>query len=215
MKRKPETTAPFEPEPTEEEKKTALFLARLATEPSVNAALVIAAFGHPLGDLQLNALVRRLTDGAKFVAANDLSKCEAMLYAQAHALQVIFMSLGQSAARDMGQRLDLTERRMRIALKAQNQCRMTLETLAALKRPPLVVTQQTNIANGPQQVNNGPPTPCDVQDGRARTGETQPAQNELLGIQDGERLDGGTTCAASGADPAMAAMGPFDWSKND
>jgi hypothetical protein len=39
--------------------------------------------------------------------------------------------------------------------KAQNQCRMTLETLSTIKNPPVVYAKQANIAHGPQQVNNG------------------------------------------------------------
>ena len=45
---------------------------------------------------------------------------------------------------------------MRIGMKAQNQCRMTLETLATIKNPPVVIARQANINNGGrQQVNNG------------------------------------------------------------
>ena len=45
---------------------------------------------------------------------------------------------------------------MRMAMKAQNQCRMTLETLATIKNPPVVFARQANINNGgQQQVNNG------------------------------------------------------------
>ena len=40
---------------------------------------------------------------------------------------------------------------MRMALKAQNQCRMTLETLATIKNPPVVFAKQANTAQGPQQ----------------------------------------------------------------
>jgi hypothetical protein len=43
---------------------------------------------------------------------------------------------------------------MRYGLRAQAQCRATLETLAAIKNPPTVFARQANIANGPQQVNN-------------------------------------------------------------
>jgi hypothetical protein len=210
MKRKWETTAPYEPDLTDEEEKRALFLARLAAEPNVNAALVIAEFGRPLGDLQVNALVRRLSHSAKLVGANDMRQCEAMLCAQALALQAIFTNLAQSAARDMGQRLDLTERWMRMALKAQNQCRMTLETLAALKNPSVVVAQQTNIANGPQQVNNGPVNPSDAKDAHASADNNETGQNELLEVRHGERLDDGTTGATSGADQAMAAVDAVD-----
>jgi hypothetical protein len=44
---------------------------------------------------------------------------------------------------------------MRLALKAQGQCRATLETLAAIKNPPVVFAKQRNISHGHQQVNNG------------------------------------------------------------
>jgi hypothetical protein len=43
---------------------------------------------------------------------------------------------------------------MRLALKAQSQCRATLEALANIKNPPVVIARQANFAAGPQQVNN-------------------------------------------------------------
>jgi hypothetical protein len=47
-----------------------------------------------------------------------------------------------------------------MALKAQNQCRMSLETLATIKKPPVVFARQANINNGgQQQVNNGAALP--------------------------------------------------------
>jgi hypothetical protein len=39
----------------------------------------------------------------------------------------------------------------KLALRAQSQSRANIVTLATIKRPALM---QTNIANGPQQVNN-------------------------------------------------------------
>jgi hypothetical protein len=41
------------------------------------------------------------------------------------------------------------EAHARLALKAQSQCRATIETLAAIKNPPVVVARQANIAQGP------------------------------------------------------------------
>jgi hypothetical protein len=45
---------------------------------------------------------------------------------------------------------------MRLALRAQNQARATLETLSTVKNPPHPATfvRQQNIAHGAQQVNN-------------------------------------------------------------
>ena len=50
--------------------------------------------------------------------------------------------------------VDKFARYLRLALKAQAQCRATLETVAAIQQPRRLVAQQANIAHGPQQVNN-------------------------------------------------------------
>ena len=57
--------------------------------------------------------------------------------------------------------------REKLALKAQSQCRATLETLAAIKNPPVIFVKQ---ANGHQQVNNGVAA--------SHTAEKQNQQNE-------------------------------------
>jgi len=215
MKPKWETTAPCEAEMTEDEKKEARFLARVATDPSVNAGQVIEAFGPQFTSLGLNAVVECLSQSIRRVEANDMRPSEAMLFAQAVALQSIFTGMAQLASRHKGQRLDEAERCMRMALKAQNQCRMTLETLAVLKNPRVVVAQQTNIANGPQQVNNGPAVPGDSSGAHTRADSNEIQQNKLLEVQHGERVDAGTTGAASGADKAMAALGSVDRAEND
>ena len=90
---------------------------------------------------------------------------------------------------------------MRLALKAQNQARATLQTLTELKIPKQVAfVKQANIGNQ-VQVNNG------IQEKPARTRKNKKAQNELLEVKHGERLDTRATGAASGADPAMATLG--------
>jgi hypothetical protein len=100
--------------------------------------------------------------------------------------------------------VDRLEQYMRLALKAQSQCRATLETLAQMKNPP-VFTPQANVA-GQQVVNNG--TICR----RPRAGnETTP--NELLEAP-GERMDGRETRRAGKGDQALAAVGPLNGSEN-
>ena len=75
-----------------------------------------------------------------------------MLIGQATALETLFSCL---AARAMTcDQIPGFEMNMRMALRAQNQCRATLETLAAIKNPPVVFAKQANIAHGHQQVNN-------------------------------------------------------------
>ncbi|EQD54525.1 hypothetical protein B2A_05985, partial [mine drainage metagenome] len=95
------------------------------------------------------------------------------------------------------------EAHAKLAMRAQSQCRQTIETLALLKNPPQpTFIRQANVAHGPQQVNNGtaPATP-------ARARESENRQNELLEHHHGERLDTLTAGTAVGTDPAMAAVG--------
>lgn len=54
-----------------------------------------------------------------------------------------------------GEYLGVVETYMRMTLRAPAQCRATLETLATIKNPPVLIAKKANIAHGPQQVNNG------------------------------------------------------------
>ena len=81
---------------------------------------------------------------------------------------------------------------------------MTLETLATIKNPPVLYAPQANIANGPQQVNNGISS---AHDPRARSENSKSAQNELLERVDGQRLDSIAANAASGGDTTLATVG--------
>ena len=176
--------------------------AKMALGPSANAAAVMAEYSKPFGDQDISALVTSLSDTMDDMWAGDLSRAEAMLYAQAHALQSIFMNLARRAAKQ--EYLKQWEAYLRMALKAQNQCRMTLETLANIKNPPAVYARQANINNGGhQQVNNGTSSqPADV-----RAANSAIEQTKLLEASDGERLDTGTTGTASGTDPQLETVG--------
>lgn len=163
-------------------------LAKMALRPSVNAAAVMVSYGKPLGidDDDIAALMDRLADDVQNVWAGDMKRAEAMLFGQAHALQAIFMNLARRATTQ--EYLKQWEAYLRMALKAQNQCRMTLETLATIKNPPVVIARQANINNGgQQQVNNGPATGSNADAGPARASaeETESRQSELSGGANG------------------------------
>ena len=72
----------------------------------------------------------------------DLKEVEAVLISQATALNTIFAELARRAALNMGEYLDAADKYMRLALKAQGQCRSTLETLATVKNPPVVFAKR-------------------------------------------------------------------------
>lgn len=131
-------------------------LADLATDGIATNAMTARSFlGTSQPHLSITEMVASLKDHGKRVNANDLAAAEQMLSAQSIALNAIFAEMARRAAVNMGEYMDATERYMRLALKAQGQCRATVETLAAIKNPPVVYAKQANITSGPQQVNNG------------------------------------------------------------
>lgn len=180
-------------------------LAKMTLRPSVNAAAVMVSYGKPLGieEDDIGALVDRLGHDVKDVWAGDMKRAEAMLFGQAHALQAIFMNLARRASTQ--EYMKNWEAFLRMALKAQNQCRMTLETLATIKNPPVVIARQANINNGgQQQVNNGT-----APDGHppAHAANMQAAPTGLLEQQHGEWMDPGAAGTAGGVDPHLAPVG--------
>lgn len=190
-------------------------IAKFALRPSANSAVVIQEYGRTFGDLDLAALVDNLAGSIKQVNAGDMTGAEAMLYAQAQALQAMFTNFSRRALKQEYQKN--LEAFFRMALKAQNQCRMTLETLANIKNPPVVFARQANINNGgQQQVNNGTvPTdavnPARVRaDAGAHAAIQEADQTGLLEASDGQRMDTGAQGAAGGADPHLATVGEID-----
>ncbi|MDD1622646.1 MAG: hypothetical protein LUQ11_14310 [Methylococcaceae bacterium] len=181
------------------DKDTAKALAKIAIRPSANAAAVISEYGKMFGDHDISDLMDELVDSIETVNDGDLKRCEGMLMGQAQALQSIFTNLARRAVNQ--EYLKNYEAFMRLALKAQSQCRQTLETLSNIKNPPVVYAKQANISNGPQQINNGMPAPAP----HAEEIKNQP--NELLEVIDGERLDTGTAQETIGSDTALAAVG--------
>ncbi|WP_417775255.1 hypothetical protein [Stutzerimonas xanthomarina] len=171
-------------------------IARKATSPEFLSATVLTTC-HKLDHAQITELVTELKQQTAAVHTDDMSRPESMLIAQAHALDGLFAKLANRAFSVKS--LDVMERYLRLALKAQNQTRTTLQTLAELKAPKQVAfVRQANIGNQ-VQVNNGTvPT-------RAREIQNEP--NELLEVTYGERLDTRTASAPSGADTTMETVG--------
>jgi len=82
---------------------------------------------------------------------------------------------------------------MRLALRAQNQCRATLETLSSFNKAPTVFAQQANVATN-QQIN------C--------------AQNQLSGDEDELRQDTRAPGAEKAVNSEMEALGEVDGAKD-
>jgi hypothetical protein len=155
----------------------------MALRPTVNAAWVITNYDPMFDKLNISSLIDELSNSTTEVITGKMDKCEAMLLNQAYALQSIFTGLSQKA---IGQtQIRQYSTLLKLALKAQSQCRTTLETLATLKRPTIIFANQANIAQGNQQVNNTVQLP--VQAGGAE--KIKFAQNKLLEAQHEQRLE--------------------------
>ena len=133
----------------------------LATSPELAAYRVIGAAegANPIGkQLDVPTLLEQLREQSVAVNRGEMAHAEAMLINQASALQALFVRLSERAMEQS--HMPNLEGFMRLALRSQSQCRATLETLAAIKNPPIVYARQANVTTGPQQINNGATTPA-------------------------------------------------------
>jgi len=188
-KKKLTAKAAIEPKTDEE-------IAILLTSPSVQAARTMQRWQG--AGAEINALVEVLSSQIDKVYDGDMRRPEAMLLAQAHTLDELFNTLARRAHER--ETVSSCETHLRLALKAQSQCRSTLEALAAIKNPPVIFAKQANISNGHQQINNGAPTPA------THTEEIKNQPNELLEHTDGERLDTRATGKTIGVNSELEAV---------
>jgi hypothetical protein len=156
--------------------------------------------GIPLENLTLNALAEVLQEQARAVTKHNLERGEGMLAAQAHTLDAMFNVLTRKALQQ--NHAPYIEMFLRIALRAQAQCRATWEAISAIQNPPIAgYVAQANVATN-QQVNNGTAPPS-----RARENETSPSKLlEQAPHEADEWLDSRASATATGSDSAVEAL---------
>ena len=166
-------------------------IATIACEPTFKASLTAQLYAPALGqELDTVAMHSKTAELAYYAKNEGLGEIEVMLAAQAYALDSIFHYAAGRAKSNMGQYPQAADMYLRLALKAQTQCRSTAETLSAIKNPRAYI-RQTNIAQN-QQINNS----------ENFTYQT----NELLSEQNHATLDFGGKSASGRTDSAMAAL---------
>lgn len=130
------------------------FLAHAVLNPPTRALFTMHAYPiSELGGADATTMLDDLKQHVAAIQAGNLSHMEAMLVSQAETLNAMFHHLAKRA-----QVMDYEhmEPVLRLALRSQALCRANIEALAAIKNPvPVAFVKQANIANGPQQVNNG------------------------------------------------------------
>ena len=183
---------------------TLLQQAEASLSPSLNGAAVLEVFAKPsFGAVDVTAAISTLNEQIAEIQRGDMSGPEAMLYAQATALQAIFVMLSRKAVAQ--EYVAQYQTFMGLAFKAQAQCRTTLEALNEIKFPKSTTfVKQANIANQ-QQVNNG-----DL----AREEKKADPTNELLKEANHGALDKGATATAGHSHPKVETVGEIDGPKN-
>ena len=176
--------------------------ASMALEPAVQAAATLESYDRLFCEFDLPDIVFALEAQTEKIKNGDLGRCEEMLATQAHALDAMFNSMARRAVNS--EYRDTMECYMKLALRAQSQCRATVEALSEMKQPRNVAfVRQANIANGPQQINNGGPANEDA----SRTEEKNILKSKLLSEQlNGPQMDTGATCQTVGVNPPMETL---------
>jgi hypothetical protein len=181
-------------------------LAKLGLSPCfANAHTATLFIQGSAGKLDIGEAFDVMEAKAVKTGEGDLSELEATLTAQAVTLNTVFNELARRAAFNMGQHIDATEKYMRLALKAQGQCRATVETLAEIKFPrSATFIKQANIAQQ-QQVNNGQ-TGIESSTHAGAPEKTINPTNELISEQANATLDTAGAGTASSLDSKLEAV---------
>jgi hypothetical protein len=126
---------------TDEARKLASTPAQIVSRHAATVAAVQAATGmepwltQSVGEPDITALMDKIREQTDAMQRGDMTGIESMLFAQALTLQATFTALSRRAAANAGQYVGATDTYLKLALKAQGQCRATLETLANIKNP--------------------------------------------------------------------------------
>lgn len=128
-------------------------MADISLDPAAHALAATRMFNHAsFSDVDTTELYLSLSDKLKQAGTGDLSHQKALLAAQADALNSIFTEMARRAAANMGQYTGATESYMRLGLKAQAQCRATIEALDRLSSGRVQTVKHVHVNEGGQAI---------------------------------------------------------------
>ena len=131
-------------------------LAKVALGPGARHASTASSYAASLFGDKHQAPITASTAviGETMAAARkgDKAMPSDMLAAQAVVLDTMFTELARRSAANMGQHIDAADRYMRLALKAQANCRATLEALGKLHQPREQTVKHVHVNEGGQAI---------------------------------------------------------------
>lgn len=126
------------------------FTATAQLHPATNATETCLESAKAFPDIDRSALFQEFIEQIKFIKEGNLERPEEIMIVQAHTLDNLYTEMISLGRKNLGN-INVSEKFIRLALKAQAQCRTTLETLYNIKNPKPYI--QNNHAEY-QQVNN-------------------------------------------------------------
>ncbi len=112
-------------------------IAAQAMDPCVTNSVVVAAFWEETGGaIDPQAGYDALRAQAEAVREGGLCNAEATLVGQAAALNAVFVDMARRGQAALGRPGYAADRYLRLAMRAQNQCRATLNALMAMAERP-------------------------------------------------------------------------------
>lgn len=132
-------------------------MARNLLEPNIRHALTASAYANKVLGTTFEApgiadYVDHVDVATKQAEAGDLSIASRILVSQAITLDSMFTELSRRAAQNMGEYIDAADRYGRLALKAQSNCRATLDALAKLHQPREQTVRHVHVNEGGQAI---------------------------------------------------------------
>jgi hypothetical protein len=129
--------------------------ARAVIDPTVRHASTAAFFASQsfgTGRPSMMASAEVLAKEISKVEAGDIGLASRLLASQAVTLDALFIELARRSGSNMGDYPQAMERYMRLALKAQSNCRATLEAMAKLHQPREQTVRHVHVNEGGQAV---------------------------------------------------------------
>lgn len=128
-------------------------LADVSINASASAMSAIRMFHHgSFGEQDVTELYLALLERNEAPEKGKLAPYKAMLAAQADTLNAIFTETSRRAAINMGEHIPATEKYLRLGLKAQAQCRATIEALDKLTAGRVQTIRHVHVNEGGQAV---------------------------------------------------------------
>lgn len=133
-----------------------VMIARIALGPGARHAAIGNTFSAQLfGDSHAIPIERGAAVIGEAMAKarkGDKAMASDLLAAQAVTLDTMFTELARRSAANMGNHIGAMDRYMRLALKAQSNCRATLDALAKLHQPREQTVKHVHVNQGGQAV---------------------------------------------------------------